>query len=253
MRIRRVPAPVGPGNIRAILFVLAGTVLLAACTRSTPDYFPLQPGRYWQYHIHKETMKYPEDLKLTVRGLPPAQFEGRMVERRIVNDRFIQFFARETRGIVRVATALPEAAAAVPDSPPEPVLMLPLEAGREWTQQSTTRVLEVVVDPFRTHVNIREPVLMTYRIAALNATVTVPAGRYTGCVQVKSTGMGHYKGWSAILPADISVEQDDWYAPGVGLVKSHRIERTTSIVVPRGEYLQELEVSSWDGAAAAPQ
>lgn len=236
----------GPARRLAVVLAGAALALLAGgCGRDhSGDYFPLVEGRYWQYRVHTETMKYPSDLKLTVRGLAPAQWEGGEAERRMLNDRRIQFFRRDEKGVFRVATATTDSAQAKPDTPPEPALAFPLEVGRTWTQRTTTGVLEVVVDPFRLHVSIREPVEMTYTVEALDDVVRVPAGRFERCLRVKGRGTGRYKGMSAILPADISVEQTDWYAPGVGLVKTLRTERTTSIVVPKGEYLLELEVLS---------
>ena len=39
----------------------------------------------------------------------------------------------------------------------------------------------------------------------------------------------------------VSIDETNWYAPGVGLVKSIRKENTTDRVVPRGELRLELE------------
>lgn len=238
--LNRGPRSARPG-VFGLLVALLGLALTGCGREAGDDYFPLPPGRYWQYHVHTETMKYPSDLKLTVRALPPADWQGAKVERKLVNDRYIHFLRRDAEGVFRVATTTPEAESASPDEPPEPVLVYPLEVGRTWTQTSTTGVLDVVVDPFRLQVYIHEPVAMTYRVAALDDVVRVPAGRFEGCLRIEGKGHGRYKGMSAILPADITVEQTDWYAPGVGLVKTLRIERTTSIVVPKGEFRLELE------------
>lgn len=244
-----------PGRRWCLTLGLAAALsgLLTACgSDSSGGFFPLQPGRQLVYHIHTETMRFPTEIKLTVRELEPGLWQDEPVERRLVNNRLLQFYRRDAEGVFRVATSTLDAPDATPDEPPEPVLRYPLELDRSWEQVTTTGVLDVVVDPFRLQVFIREPVQMRYTVAALDDVVSVPAGRFENCLRIDGYGTGRYPGMSAILPADITVEQSDWYAPGVGLVKSLRTERTSSIVVPRGSFRLELERLERDGAALLP-
>ena len=68
----------------------------------------------------------------------------------------------------------------------------------------------------------------------------MPAGRFDDCIRVEATGVTLVPADRGSLEVEVKVTQTEWYAPGVGLVKSTRLEAAESPFLRNGEYLQEL-------------
>lgn len=222
------------------LFV--GCLLLGGCTGGDASYLPFEPGAFWRYGLEVQTTDLRRTAKRVVVAMPAVERAGRSLYRLRVNRDRIEYFTRTQRGIERVAVQ--SAGDAAPAFGAEPLLVLPVPpvAGARWRQPTVTGVLEATVDPFRRKYRLQEPVTLEYVIEAVDAEVNVPAGRFRDCLRVRGTGHTTFPGDKTVFPSEIDVVQTDWYAPGVGLVRSHRVETTTSKVVPRGEYTLELEV-----------
>ncbi len=221
--------------------VLAVAVVLAACSGRSADWFPSPPGAKWRYAIVVQTTELRRQSRLALLGLAPVMVEGRRLERRRVNAGLLHYYERANGGVARVAIQRPEDEGPVFETEAQPVLPLPVTVGSRWRQPSVTRVLETTVDPFRRKYRMEEPVQLEFVVEADDDTVTVPAGRYQGCLRVKATGKTRFKGDKTIFPTDVSVAQTDWYARGVGLVRSERVETTGSQVLPGGRFVMELE------------
>jgi hypothetical protein len=82
--------------------------------------------------------------------------------------------------------------------------------------------------------------VMSYRIAAEDETVVVPAGKFEHCLLVE--GMATLTLFADPLTGyqDVSIKTREWYAPGVGLVKLERTEPLDTRVYKGGSYLFEL-------------
>ena len=98
----------------------------------------------------------------------------------------------------------------------------------------TTRLRDVVDTDEPTLVNGYNAVEHTA------ASVVVPAGRFDECLLVSGHGtttadVGNYLGRT-----EIKVSTEDWFAPGVGLVKSIRTELTSSDALNFGRLSMEL-------------
>jgi hypothetical protein len=59
-------------------------------------------------------------------------------------------------------------------------------------------------------------------------------------VKVEATGLTLVPADRGNLEVEVRVTQTEWYAPGVGLVKSTRAETADSPFLRSGEYVQEL-------------
>lgn len=216
-----------------LMLVLLG--FFGACGRPTNAYFPLEEGLRWQYDIHVMTMDGPQRKKYLVSNLPPARHEGQTLNVRASADGRYVYYRVEPAGVVRIGES-------APDSPlrlyTTPRLVLParIDEPISWTDTEFTVTLEHTGPPEHSLNRITVPVIMNYRIEATDAEVTVPAGTFRNCVRIRGVGttsknVGFYVGQT-----DIRVENTEWYAPGVGLVKAVREETTTSTVLPRGSY-----------------
>lgn len=216
--------------------VLLLALLLAGCSAGTADWFPLEAGLRWAYALERTTMDGRSRQWYFVENLPGEPVAGRTLAtpRRTFAGN-LYWYARDAGGLWRVATRRAEADDIQTEEPPALVLPEPLAPGLRWQQTVRTQVLEKTGPPQETLFRIVVPVQMDYGVEAVDAAVVVPAGRYTGCLRVVGRGtttanVGNYVGQT-----QISVESEDVYAPGVGLVSSVRRERTSHPALDAGE------------------
>lgn len=217
--------------------------LLAGCQgeRAPPAWYPLQPGLWARYHLAIRLVMVRQQGERVVQGLPPVVIDGERLHRQRVNADIVRLFRVTDDGVWLVGEQRAGAAAVHRHEPPRLVLPHPLEVGSAWPGVTRTEVLETVVSPFRRHYRLEIDVPMDYRVVALDEPVAVPAGHFAACAHVRGEGSVEYPGDKTLFATRVSVTQDDWYAPGVGLVRSVRVERTGSRVLPEGRHVLELE------------
>ena len=80
---------------------------------------------------------------------------------------------------------------------------------------------------------------MDYTITSLDESVKVPAGRFSRCLRVDAVGFLDLPQRILLGIRTIKVEQTQWYAPEVGLVKMTRREFAIPNLYP-SEYTQVL-------------
>ena len=113
--------------------------------------------------------------------------------------------------------------------------------GATWRQSEHTQVLENTGSPWETLFRIVEPVSIDYVVESNEASVRVPAGEFNNCIKVRGSGKTNVDVGNYIGRTLISIEVENWYAKGVGLIKSIRKEITTSEALDYGELRYELE------------
>ena len=67
-----------------------------------------------------------------------------------------------------------------------------------------------------------------YQIISKNEIVKTPLGKFENCLLVKGIGKTKFIGDSEIGSIEISITSNEWYAKGIGLIKSIREEKTDS-------------------------
>jgi len=212
-------------------------LLLAACSGNTqPRYFPLEQGISWRYDVQSTTMDGTETQKYVIQAGEPRNWQGETLPVRVTLAGSRLFYRVNDQGVFRVATQRPDAKQPTAVSEERrTVLRYPLEPGTSWQETSETMALYRTGPPQRSEYHIKVPVKLEYTIEATNDTVKVPAGRFQDCLRVRAEGTKRqYDAGNYVGRTDITVEQTDWYAPGVGLVKSVRKESTSSKVLNHG-------------------
>lgn len=217
--------------------------LLVACEIGPPSesYFPLDAGHYWHYSIQRTTMDGEVTQKYIIETLKPRPLNGARVNaKRTVDGN--EFYYRQTpSGIVRVGRKRRHESEIEQNQPHSVVLPANLAVGSRWQRESHTSVLENTGPPWETLFRITEAVELSYVIETNLAHVSVPAGEFEQCLKVVATGRANTDVGNYIGHAEITVEVTDWYAPGVGLVRSERIETTDAKAIDRGTIVMELE------------
>jgi len=209
------------GRCRAGLALFA---LLAAsgCGRSgSADYFPLGGTQVWDYEIRRSIKGEEHTQRLLLTSLPAANIDGTEYFPQLRLDGRLDVFSRTKDGIQRDYFA---------NTPPLQVLPAELKPKASWRAPGQILFLEIT-GAF--HATFQERKKLTinleYVVEAMDDTVDVAAGHYTDCMRVESHGsmfagatLKEFLGISFI-----QIEQTEWYAPGVGLVKRTRKESTT--------------------------
>jgi hypothetical protein len=212
---------------------------LAGCGEPDPGYFPLDAGRRWEFAINIHTMAGPKQQKLIIENLGRRWIDGEEVTQRRVGTGNSYFFRADDTGVTLVAESTDGNATRRLDVP-RTVIGYPASTGTSWTGTTRTVVLEKITPPEGSLTRIEETLDMRYVIEATDDVVTVPAGRFEGCLRIKGTATSSRNIGFYIGSTDIRVESTDWYAPGVGLIKAERNESTSEPTFPQGGYTLEL-------------
>jgi hypothetical protein len=234
-------------NKHVMLFALPALVLLASCENKTDaeDFFPLQQGKSWTYRVTTELGEgiapKIESLTLDTRG--EEQVAGVKAIRRHSDNGADYWLRSDDTGVYRVASKNALDAAPKADDVPRYVLRKPYVVDTTWQASTVAYILqrrnEVPKEIRYTH----KPVMMVYRIEALNQKVTTSAGSFEGCIKV--LGEAKIKLYVDALFAwrDIPLFSSEWYCPKVGLVRIERVETAPSKFLLGGSML--LDITSW--------
>lgn len=232
-------SPAGCSNLRLLSLWLLMLCLLVSGCDSGGAVFPLEAGHTWLFRGHAVTMDGKFERLYPVRSAPPTMFGDEQVFPQVTLDGRRYFYAAREDGIWRVARQWGQDKPVVPYL--KPGLVLPTTDGvTEWQGQTVTQVLEITGPPQETLFKVREVVPMRYRVGGRNLSVDTLAGNFSGCVRVDGTGRLHTDVGNYIGKVGIEVETHEWYAPGVGLVKTERTERTTSDAIRYGYMVLSL-------------
>lgn len=111
------------------------------------------------------------------------------------------------------------------------VLKYPLEVGTKWSVKDLTRVKyrEGFDKVFQTWL----PLIIIHEIVDTNETLFISGKKYKNCIKVIGKGETSYNVGPPLGNITIEVETINWYAPGVGLLKTVRKEGSGLSVVGR--------------------
>lgn len=217
--------------------------LLAACGArdGERELFPLEPGHRWAYALRTEREDGSVERETRVlETLPAEDLDGRPAFRRRSDSGVDYWLRRDAAGTYRVASKSDVDAAPKADPQPRYVLKAPVAVGTGW-RAGTTAYLLMRRESFPREIRHSHPdVPMAYTIESLTDTVSVPAGRWQGCVRVRGVATlrlfaDPVAGWR-----DLALTTTEWYCPGVGLARLERAEPAGSAFLTGGTLTMEL-------------
>jgi hypothetical protein len=238
------------GGIAGLTFLLMGAVVaFTACQKSgsSDSLFPLQGGHRWTYSVTTQTGEDAADREtLVLRTLGPETVPalGDVNAWRRRSDSGIDYWLQaDDSGIYRIASKSDMAAEPTPDKPRRYVLKAPYTVGTQW-QAGTTPYLLMRRNEFPRELRHLHPnVPMTYQIEAVADVVDTPAGHFERCLRVRGTATVRVYADPATGWRDLPLVTQEWYCPGVGLVKMKRSEQAGSAFLTGGT--RTLELQSW--------
>ena len=213
---------------------LPGTLLLllGACDRPAAGYFPVQPGYEWNYDVSR-TMPPLRGLvtqKIIVRNLRPRVEGGNTYYPQIYANGRQYFYTRSAEGISRTPPGGGSA---------ERVIGFPLRAGTSWSSTARLQLFDLPKKLEDGWNGLSRYMTMDYTVTSLNEAVQVPAGHFSRCLRIDAVGFLDLPERIMLGIRIIKVEQTQWYAPEVGLIKMTRREFAIPDLYP-SEYTQVL-------------
>lgn len=214
---------------------------LGGCGDSANDrYFPLEEGLYWQYDMKYTTMDGTFKGVYAVENLAPQLRDGEKVYVRRLLDGTNNYIRIDDAGILlagREKTVDRES-----NYTPEKhyIFRFPLDSGTTWEDITFSRLLIKTGPPQKTEFHIVARVPVTLKIESMTDTVKVPAGSFSNCMRVHVSGDAFTNAGNYVGLTVVAIDETNWYAPDVGLVKSIRTETTKSRALDKGEMTLEL-------------
>ena len=208
-------------------FLSTLVVVLLSSTYSTgqSDYYPLTEGARLLYQI-KATQHVAEQaprehtLSAMIVHLGTAMVQGKSVvpEGRYIDGQLtgVTFIADDETGIYYFANQNGAQKKPVVMNPIQYLIKYPVQTGASWQQKSSG---------FEMLNGKKLPVTLNASIVSDDEIVAVPAGVFAKCLKIQMTGS---------VPATdqhpaFRLDNQLWYAPGLGMIKQIQKEEQTSI------------------------
>ncbi len=194
-------------------------IVISGCGKANKEYFPLGIDLRWEYIIEEKLNDKVTLSKSIVSNLDSKSKNGiAYFPRRYANGETV-YFSEVREGILR---------SPYPDLKGEIVLGNPLKLGTTWQTGTRIEILDSRHESFsggEAFISQADQIMLDAKIVKLNDTVKVAAGTFSNCLRVEShatvTVEARTRGIDSIL-----IDQTEWYARGVGLVKRIREERS---------------------------
>lgn len=227
-----------------LLTVLVAAALMAGCGKRSESYFPLQSGRKFTYRIRLESEGTAgiETYKSFAVNLPARSIDGVKTTPRLFQDGRVLYYAEDDAGLRTVAFQKPGEDPSAAETG-QYVIKYPLQAGTHWRAPGRT-VLLTQRFLYSKALPIGIAVDLDYAIEKTGETVRVPAGRFADCIEIKATGATTVTTADNQTSLEVHVDIVEWYAPGVGLVKSERTEKAGEERAGNARSASELEYVS---------
>lgn len=207
-------------------------MFIPACDIQNTDYFPTRDGYEWEYEISKAVPEVPGPLiqKSIVRNLEIETIDKVPHYPKIYANGKKYFFIKSTDGIIHKVPGKNSSSL---------VIGYPLEVGTEWRAASRLYLFDLPKNLEESWDAVNREFTLDYTIASLDDITRVPAGRFSNCLRVNAVGFLDLPRRLTLGVRSIKVEQTEWYAPGVGLIKKIRKEYALPDLYP-SEHTQVL-------------
>lgn len=214
---------------------------ISACGQSDIEYFPLDEGKYWSYQLTYQTMDGTFKGVYAVENLPARKIDTQTYYVRKLLDGSFNYFQIDEKGLflksrektVDLDTEYTDAI--------QYIFQFPLVVGTTWENTVLSKALIKTGPPQKTEFHIVAKVPVTAKIESMTDIVKVPAGTFENCMRVELSGNAFVDAGNYVGKTIVRIKETNWYAPGVGLVKSVRSESTKHRALDKGGIVLELE------------
>ncbi len=221
-----------------LLFFLIG------CSESNNSYFPLGKVKSWSYkveiepEVEQKTIYKKINLSLGKKFLE-INGEKNSIYPFLREDGSMFFYQDSNNGIFRKGFAFIKDKKISAEIKKRIVLPYPQDIGKQWSVESKTYLIlkRYPYYDYRATTNFK----IDYEIISKNEVISTPLGKFRNCLLVRGIGKTKFIGDSEIGSIAINISSEEWYAQGIGLIKSIRIEETDSDLFGTTKMTQVLE------------
>jgi hypothetical protein len=218
--------------------------LIIGCSENNNSYFPLEKIKSWTYkveiqpQVEKKTIYKKVNLSL---GKKKIKIDGekKKIFPLLREDGSVFYYATDKKGIYRNGLAFAKDQSIKFEKEKRIVLPLPLDIGKKWNVESKTYLIlkRYPYYDYRATTNFQ----IDYEIISKKEIVSTSLGKFKNCLFIKGEGETKFIGDSEIGSIKIKIISKEWYAKGIGLIKSERIEQTDSDLFGTTKMTQILE------------
>ncbi len=216
-----------PNCIARLILVVLSAVFISSCDESSDVYFPLKKGLKWHYEITKDTPHYNKTEYLAIENIGKKYIDGKDIFIRRTSLGTDYYLLEQEGNVVRVAKRTAVELRPRFDEEVRYVLKSPHLPGTSWTYAGRPYLLD---RPFPTDYELQRIVNfpMTYKIISTGEEVQTKAGLFKNCLHIQGEATVDIGRILTITRDEVKFTTNEWYAPGVGLVKLTRIEDVDS-------------------------
>ncbi len=216
--------------------------LTSACTGPDTSYFPLSKGKHWRYHITVTSMGGTSFKRLFLNSLPSRSIEGETtyIQQSLIGTQFL--YQQNDLGVFRTGFIVPDGASLKKIDDEQLILPANIDVGSEWESIVSTQILTTGKPSENGSMQMRARIPVKNIIESNDDVIKVKAGEFQNCLRLHINGFAFIRGNNNIGRALVEIDQTNWYAPGVGLVKSVLIETSTNDALSRAELVTELKL-----------
>lgn len=200
-------------------FLVIITVFIVSCSKNTTDYVPLGEKYIWEYHYQNKINDEHSVGKSIIAQLNNIKVNDiEYFPHRSANGE-IYYYSRNDSGLYISANI---------DHERTLVLKYPLRQDASWKVKTGIIILDSRHESFsggETFITSDEEIVFDTHIVKLNDIVKVTAGTFENCMLLESKVSVSVKERTRGIE-HIIIEQKEWFAPGIGMVKKIRREYT---------------------------
>ena len=230
----------GFSNIKTIFFLL-WLCLLCSCGQSDIEYFPLGAKKYWRYQMTYQTMDGTFKGVYAVENLGQRKIDDEIIYVRQLLDGSYNYFQVDDKGLFLKSREKTVDFDTRHTDAGQYIFRYPLQAGTAWEDTVVSKALIKTGPPQKTEFHIVTKVPVEVTIESMTDTVQVPAGTFANCMRITVKGNTFTDAGNYVGKTIVRINETNWYAPGVGLVKSVHKESTKHKALDKGEIILMLE------------
>lgn len=192
-------------------------LLLLGCGKTSSEYFPLGENIKWEYRIQKELGNNQNEGKSIIAQLDRVKEGGVYYFPYLYANGETLYYNKNESGIKLSSS---------PDQNGQIFIKTPIEINSNWLRETRIELLNSRHESFaggESFISQGEKIFLDNTVTSFDETITVPAGVFSNTMRIDSSVSITVKERTRGIDA-IQIEQTEWYARGVGLIKRTRRE-----------------------------
>ena len=225
-----------------ILFL--SIIILSSCSNEASSYFPFDKIKSWNYTV-KIFPEVDESIiyKKTNESLGKRVIKNDDIDYEVFpilkENGTLLYYQISDSGIYRNGIKFVKDIGIKFEKTKRMVIPANLKIGERWEVESKTYLIlkRYPYYDYRATTNFK----LNYKIVSMTEDIKTPSGKFKNCLKLEGTGRTSFIGDSEIGSIEIDIITEEWYAKGVGLVKTVRTEKTDTELFGTTKLVQLLD------------